>query len=62
MIETALLDDDFVEKYSNLISYMSYIENVYYINRNTMTLDPIEIDKYDKNLKKQIIMKIQQIL
>ena len=52
MIETALLDDDFVEKYSNLISYMSYIENVYYINRNTMTLDPIEIDKYDKtNIK-----------
>ena len=31
---------------------MSYIENVYYINRNTMTLDPIEIDKYDKtNIK-----------
>ena len=60
MIETALLDDDFVEKYSNLISYMSYIENVYYINRNTMTLDPIEIDKYDKNLKKQIIMKIKR--
>ena len=61
MIETALLDDDFVEKYSNLISYMSYIENVYYINRNTMTLDPIEIDKYDKNLKKQIIMKIKRL-
>lgn len=60
MIETALLDDDFMEQRRDLITYISYIKDIYYINRETMTLEPIELTKYDKNLKKELAIKIKR--
>lgn len=60
MIEGAVLDNDYITKHSDLVTYISYIDNIYYINRDTMELEPIELTKYDKNLKKQIATKIKR--
>lgn len=60
MIEGAVLDNDYIQKHSDLVTYISYIDNIYYINRDTMELEPIELTKYDKNLKKQIATKIKR--
>lgn len=60
MIEGAVLDNDYIKNHADLVTYISYIDTIFYINRETMELEPIELTKYDKNLKKQIATKIKR--
>lgn len=60
MIEGAVLDNEYIKNHSDLVTYISYIDTIFYINRDTMELEPIELTKYDKNLKKQIATKIKR--
>ena len=60
MIECAVLDDEYRRTHADLISYISYIDNIYYINREQNILEPIDLVKFDKNLKKEIASKIKR--
>lgn len=60
MIEGAVLDNDYIKNHADLVTYISYIDTIFYINRDNMELEPIELTKYDKNLKKQIATKIKR--
>lgn len=60
VFEIAMLDTAFVEKYRDIIALVSYIDSIYYINKNTMTLDPIEYRHYTNNTAKTAKSKIIQ--
>lgn len=60
VFEIAMLDQSFVEKYRDIIALISYIDSIYYINKNTMTLDPIEYRHYTNNTAKTAKSKILQ--
>lgn len=60
VFEIAMLDAAFVEKYRDIIALVSYIDSIYYINKSTMTLDPIEYRHYTNNTAKTAKSKIIQ--
>ena len=59
IFETAMLDDNFTEKYRDIIAVLSYIDNIYLINTDTQSISPIgyKIDKNNtaKTIKARII-------
>lgn len=59
-IEYNLLDNEFIRKHGDLIVYLTYIDNIFYINRQTMALEKVELDIYDKDRRKQFIGKVQR--
>lgn len=58
VFETAVLDEDFVEKFGDLVSICTYIDNIYYINESTSELQPIRINIYPNNIKKTVKSRI----
>lgn len=59
VIETATLSDKFLDKYSELIDVISYIDSVYVINRKYMTLDPVDLKPDNKDLAKSTARRIK---
>lgn len=59
VFETAMLDDNFTDKYRDIIAVVSYIDNIYLINPDTQSLAPIgyKVDKNNavKTIKARII-------
>ena len=47
-IEVATLSNDFLQKYSDLMDFIVYIDSIYHINYETQTLEPIDM-KPDKD-------------
>lgn len=60
IFESAVLDKEFTDKYSDLIALIVYIEDIYYINRETMQLQPITHKVFPNNLAKTTKAKIIQ--
>lgn len=60
VFEIAMLDPEFVTKYNDIITLICYIDDIYYINKQTMTLDPIEYRHWPNNTAKTIKSKIIQ--
>lgn len=60
IFESAVLDQEFTNKYSDLIALIVYIEDIYYINRETMQLQPITHKVFPNNLAKTTKAKIIQ--
>jgi len=58
VFETSLLDQNFTEKYSNMLSIAAHIENIYYIDSKNKTLQPIEIKNDPKSEVRSIKEKI----
>ena len=58
IFESAVLDEEFVEKFGELISICTYIDNIYYINKQTMELQPVVSNTYANNMKKTVKSKI----
>ena len=54
LFETTLLNEEFLNKYRELIAVISYIDNIYYIDPVSKTLSPIDY-KVDKNNKVKTI-------
>lgn len=52
IFESAVLDEDFVEKFGDLISICAYIDEIYYIDRERQELQPIATNVYKNNMKK----------
>lgn len=58
--ELALLPDSFTEENPELITYICYIDAIYVIDRETMSLIPINLTKNDKDLTKELMYKIKR--
>lgn len=58
IFESAILDEEFVEKFGDLISICTYIDGIYYINRQTMELQPIRTNFYPNDMKKTVKARI----
>jgi len=65
IFENVILDEKFTTTYSDLLSLISYVDCIYYINREENDLQPIDIKQYPDNAVKTIkgkIRKYSQIL
>ena len=58
MVESALLDDDFMFKYSQIIGILSFIKQIYKIDHGTQSLIPIHLKEYDGDESKTLRYKI----
>lgn len=58
IFESAVLDEDFVEKFGDLISMCTYVDQIYYINRATNELQPVRVNTYQNNMKKSVKSRI----
>ena len=58
IFESAVLDQEFVDKFGDLISFCSYIDEIYYINHETHELQPIRTNVYPNNMKKTVKSRI----
>ena len=58
IFESAVLDEEFVEKFGDLISICSYIDEIYYINKQEQILQPVRTNVYPNNLKKTVKSRI----
>lgn len=56
----ARLDEKFTNKYFNLLEMISYIDNIFVINRQRQTLDPIRLEEYPENPIKTLKGKIRR--
>lgn len=56
LFETASISEDFATKYSDLLGMMTYIDAIYYINKETNELDLIE-SKVDVKSKSKTLMR-----
>lgn len=60
IFENAYLDDEFTEKYDTLLSVLVYIDKIFFINRDTMELQPVETKVYKNNITKTIKSRIRR--
>lgn len=52
IFESAVLDEEFINKFGDLVSICAYIDEIYYINHQTMELQPVRTNVYQNNMKK----------
>lgn len=65
IFESAVLDEEFVEKFGDLVSICSYIDEIYYINKEEQILQPVQVNVYQNNMKKTVksrIIKFSKII
>jgi hypothetical protein len=58
IFESVVLDEAFVAKYNDLITVLTYVEEIYLIDREVGELRPIELKEYPNNLTKTSKEKI----
>lgn len=58
IFENAILDEKFTEKYSELLSLITFVDTIYFIDREHNELRPIEPKTYPNNMVKTIKSKI----
>lgn len=58
IFENAVIDDKFRRKYSNLLQLLAYIDNIYYINPEDQSLNPINTRPDSKSLTKTVKRRI----
>lgn len=61
VFEITALDHDFVEKYNSLLSNMAFISNIYYININDSSLEPISFAPKSEDLRASVKNKVKII-
>ena len=52
IFESAVLDEEFVEKFGDLVSICTYIDGIYRIDMERRELQPVPINVYKNNMKK----------
>ena len=60
-IEVATLSNDFLQKYSDLMDFIVYIDSIYRINYETQTLEPIDMKPDKDNVAKTTARRIHTI-
>lgn len=56
--ESALLDEEFIEKHQDLVSIISYIDKIYKINHEAQTLEEIDLPVFPNNKTKTFKTKV----
>ena len=65
IFESAILDEEFVDKFGDMVSFCSYIDNIYYINKEEKILQPVKTNVYRNKMQKTVqarIIKYSQIM
>lgn len=60
LFELASLSDNFREKYSNVVEYLPYIDEMYIIDQTNTTLIPIEYQTYPNNARRTVESKVRK--
>lgn len=60
IFEPSLLEEKFREKYADLLELLVYIDSIYYINRETKELRPIDLELFENNPAKTFKSKIRK--
>lgn len=61
IFEMSILDDKFTDKYADFLSYMVYIDEIYFIDKENQQLVPIDVSiKETNNIVKSIKNKVMQ--
>ena len=60
LFELASLSDRFSAKYSNVVEYLPYIDEMYIIDQENTTLIPIEYMTYPNNARKTVESKVRK--
>jgi len=58
IFENAILEEKFTDKYSDFLAIMAYVDEVYYINRVSNELEPIQVEVDINNTLKSIKSRI----
>ena len=58
-IQYATLKSEVIDKYSDILNTMAYIDGFYSIDRDTMELVPMSIKEYPNNLNKTVLSKLK---
>ena len=58
IFENAILDEQFTEKYSDLLSIISFVDTIYFIDTANNELKPIQPKEYPENIVKNVKSKI----
>lgn len=59
VFENAVLDEKFTAKYSDLLSVITYIDSIYFIDRENKQLKPVELKIWENNLAKTVKYKVK---
>lgn len=65
IFESAILDEEFVDKFGDMVSFCSYIDSIYYINKEEKILQPVKTNIYKNKMHKTVqarIIKFSQIM
>lgn len=60
LIEISSLDQTFTDRYESTITYLPYIDNIYYIDQANQSLIPIAYKKYTNNASKTCKSKVRK--
>lgn len=60
MIESSYFNDQFIERYGQIVQYIPFIDAMYLINYNDHSLVPIEYETYANNLGRTARSKVQR--
>lgn len=60
MIESTYYNDQFVDRYGQIVQYVPFIDTVYHIDYNTHSLVPVEYEMYDNNIGRTSRSKVQR--
>ena len=58
IIESAVLEQEFIEKFGDLVSICTYIDGIYRIDHKNRKLHPVRTNFYPNNLKKTVKSRI----
>lgn len=58
IFETSALDEEFTTKYADILSILAYIENVYLIDKESMSIIPIDTNPVPDNVSKTVRRKV----
>ena len=58
MIESGYFNEDFTSKYANIIAYLPYIDEIYYIDEVNRSLVPIDYKRYENNISRTARSKV----
>ena len=60
IVESSYYNDQFMERYSQTIQYVPFIDALYYIDYNSHSLVPVEYETYDNNIGRSARSKVQR--
>ena len=58
-IQYATLKAEVIDKYSDILNTMAYIDGFYSIDRNSMELVPLSVKEYPNNINKTVLSKLK---